>query len=164
MAKRYEESIDPLFLFRTAGAMVGTVVIFFLFFLLTGSLGDLVLVISAFFLIFLAMIPFIARVRFVLTDSELHITSTIYNKSFKLSNIKDAGTSIKWKPMTRRRGLQIKIEKTEEDLVSHLKRKLVHTLSPTKSGIILMDGSIYSLPVKNPQKFFKELKNRANRK
>jgi len=38
----------------------------------------------------------------------------------------------------------------------------VHYLSPTKSAIVLMDGSIYSLPVNNSKKFFKELTERIN--
>lgn len=160
MRGHYEESIDPEFLFRAATAMVGTVVLFFLFYILTGDLGDLVLIISAFFLLFLALLPPIAKVRFRLTDSELLVQSAIYNKSFRLSNIRDAGTNIRWKHITRRNGFRIEVKKTDENLLSHAKRKIIHMISPTKSAIVLTDGSIYSLPVKNPKKFFKELKDR----
>ena len=158
----YEEGIDPIFLFRAAGAMVGTVVLFFIFYLATGSLGDLVLIISAFFLVFLAMLPPIAKMRFKLTNTEVIVESIIYNKAFKLSDIRHAGTNVRWKHLTRRKGLRIELEDNREDLISHAKRKMVHYLSPTKSAIVLMDGSIYSLPVNNSKKFFKELTERIN--
>lgn len=157
----YEEGIDPLFLFRAASGMVGTVVLFFLFYVATGSLGDLVLVIAAFFLVFLAMLPVIANVKFRITDSELQVVSRMYNKTFKFANIRDAGVGVKWRHITARKGFRLEVNKrAEEGLVQHAKRKLIHKLSPTKSAIILMDGAIYSLPVKNPEKFFGELKRR----